>query len=180
MLTLEATKNQKIVLGSILLAFILYLIYMFAIAPAYQAYNEKKDEERKLNSENIEYSRKLIRLQQVREQYLKNEHFLQHATEKLSIDVADLLSLLTKNSPVKNFAHAYLEKQHKEIEESGVIRYPFELEFQSDFKKIGEFLLYQESSLPISFIENIEIVKIPNQKNMLITRISGVIYKVEK
>ncbi len=179
MLTLEATKNQKMVFGIIALIVTGYVIYRFMISTAYHSYSENKAKEKQLSTQITEHYQKLVRLQQLRKQYLQDAHFLKQATEQLSIDVADLLSLLTKNSPVRNFTHAYLEKQKKKIEESGIIQYPFEIEFQSDFQKIGEYLLYQESSLPISLIENIVVEKIADRPDMLKTKINGVIYKVE-
>ncbi|MBD3289456.1 type 4a pilus biogenesis protein PilO [candidate division KSB1 bacterium] len=179
MLSITATKNQKIVLGIMVTILILYLVYKFVIASAYQNYSKKKAEERKLKTLNTEYYNKYVRLQQVRRQYLQDEYFLKHAARKLSIDVSNLLNLLTNNSPVNNFTHAIIEKEKKKIEEGGIVQYPFEIEFQSDFQNIGEFLLYQESSLPISFIENIEIKTVLDQSDLLKTQVSGIIYKVK-
>lgn len=179
MLTFEATKNQKFLLAGVGMVLIIYLIYELVFAPAFTVYSEKKDVDAQLSSQLQEYYQKSMRYKRLKQAYIRDERYLNVAREKLSIDVADLLSLLTQDSPISNFTQASLEKQKKKVDESGVVQYPFQISFQSSFEKIGEYLLYQESALPTSFINTIEIQRVKTSATLLETRITGVIYKVQ-
>ena len=64
------------------------------------------------------------------------------------------------------------------VQEDSIVQYPFEIGFQEDYAGIVRYLLYQESSLPISFIKEIDVKTSKNDSTKLDAKVSGVIFKV--
>lgn len=178
MLQIETTKNQKIILIVIAGTLIVCLLTYFFLITPYKSYRQVKQENALLTNQIKEQYQEIVRLKNLKKEYIKNEKYLKETKSKLSLNGAELLTVLTKYSPVKNFFLSSLEMKEKKEKQDEITQYPFEIGFKSDFKKVGEYLLYQESSLPISFIENIEVKPAREKTNSLETKISGIIYKV--
>jgi len=174
----NATKEQKIFLA--ILAAILggWLVFQFFLLAPFNTYKQAKAADSKLNVKLEEYYEQITILNDLRWEYLESAQHLEATKLALSVDGSDLLTMLTKNSPVNNFSFSSLEMKNAKVQADSIVQYPFEIGFQENYAGIVRYLLYQESSLPISFINEIKIKASKIDSSKLDARITGIIYKV--
>ena len=178
MLSLEATKEQKIylaIIGGCLIIF--FAIYIF-ILPIYNKYKKIKLDDKFIADEIEQQYREVIRLKSIRDDYFTDQKYLQDAKSKLKIEGSNILTTLTKTSPINNFFHSSLEMENKKENKDDFSQYPFEIGFIGDFNEICEYLHYQESELPLSVINKLEIKTTEYNSSLLETNLSGIIFKV--
>jgi len=179
MLTFQPTKSQKKLLG-ILGAFLLsYLLYSLMIAPVYKAYRAIKLESAQLDVEINELVQNIDRFYRLKSEFFKNEKQLKIVIANLSMDVAELMSLLTSNSPVNNFISSSLEGDKKKIQTNGVTQYPFEISYRATYQQLGAYLQYQEAAMPITYVIEIEIKKVSEETDVVETKLKGAIYNID-
>ena len=178
MISFEATKTQKIALAIISVILTLLLIFNFFLYTPYKEYKKAALNDSLLNDRIEAYYREIMRLHEVKKEFTGLDRQLGEAKSKLFVDGAQVLNVLTKNSPVSNFTFSVLQKDKKKEIHTGIVEYPFEIGFKSSYQKLGEYLRYQETALPISFITSIEIKPVKREPDKLETRLSGIIYTV--
>ncbi|MFZ5515771.1 MAG: hypothetical protein ACOY90_04000 [Candidatus Zhuqueibacterota bacterium] len=175
---LNATKEQKIllaILGSLIIG---VLVFQFLLLPPYQNYRRVRAANAEMDDKLNHYYGQIVQMKRLQRQYQESAIFLAGTKSEMSMDGSQLLTMLTKNSPVEKFSYSSIEIKNPEVRADSIVQYPFEIGFEDDYRGIVQYLLYQESCLPISFINEIEIKNDKNDPSKLETKITGVIYKV--
>lgn len=174
----NATKEQKIllaILGSILIG---WFVFQFFLLTPFNNYKQAKAVDAELEMKLRDSYDQIMVLNDLKKAYMESVEHLESTKSALSIDGSRLLTMLTKNSPVTNFFYSSLEMKNITVQEDSIVQYPFEIGFQEDYAGIVRYLLYQESSLPISFIKEIDVKTSKNDSTKLDAKVSGVIFKV--
>lgn len=175
---IEATKT--VVVLSIIGGFVIlgWFAYLFLGTP-YKNYQQAREKNRQTGSQLEEKIQELRHLQHLKVDYLKSVNYIENSKFLLSLDAAELISHLTKDSPVENFSLSFLEKRKKQSAQNGFAQYPFEIGFTGDFQTVEKYLFYQESSLPVSYIESIEIAPTKKKSSHFEVRLAGILYGVD-
>lgn len=174
----NATKEQKIllaILGSVLVG---WIVFQFFLITPYNTYKLAKAADAELDMKLEKYYDEIIVLGDLKKEYMESVRHLESTKSALAVEGSELLTMLTKNSPIRNFSYSSLEMKNAKVNADSIVQYPFEIGFQADFPDVVRYLLYQESSLPISFINEIEIKKSKVDSSRLEAKITGDIYKV--
>jgi len=175
---IKISKRDKLLLIGFVTIFSSYVVISKFLWSPYKNYKQAQLDHAILTEKIESNYQKIIGLTQLKKEYLKIENYLQDSKKRLSVDGSDLLKILTKESPIESFLYSSIEMNNKEDNAGFIFQYPFEISFYSNFQQIGKYLIYQESSLPISYINDIEINLSKKSADSLNTKISGVIFKV--
>jgi len=176
---LNATKEQKILLAVLGGLIIGGMVFQFLLLTPYRNYQSARAANAELDEKLNRYYEQIVQLQRLRQQYQESAMFLESTKSVMSTDGSQLLAMLTKNSPVKKFSYSSIEMQHPDVRTDSIVQYPFEIGFEEDYAGIVRYLFYQETCLPISFINEIEIKNGKNDPSKLEAKMTGVIYSVD-
>ncbi|MBN2008525.1 hypothetical protein JW960_04170 [candidate division KSB1 bacterium] len=178
MLTMDATPAQKTTLAVLSGTLVFIIVFYFFLWTPYKEYRSAKSTSEDLDAKIKMAYQDIALLYDERRAYNISSASIGSSLERLYVDNAHMLDVLTQNSPIKEFSYASLVKDKTTKSKSGIVEYPFELGFQGSYKQLGEYLLYQENSVPISTIRSIDIKPSKDNPGLLITRITGTIYSV--
>jgi hypothetical protein len=176
--SINLNEKQKYLLISAVFIIGAVLFIALSIVPGLKSYNKEKIEDSYLNEEIDKQYQEVVRLQRLKEEFLKSDRYLKEAKLILSMDSAEILNMLTKNSPVENFTQASIEMKNMKATQEKVSQYPFDISFAGSFEKIRDYLYYQETALPLSVIKSIEIIQSEESTTILETSLNGILYRI--
>jgi hypothetical protein len=178
MMTLNATPKEKLMLAVVVGILVLLIMFYFLLWSPYQLFHTARQENRQLEQKIEATYQEIVRLYSERQVYNTLNASISSARPYLTVENSRMLDVLTKNSPIKEFSYASLEKDKMRETQTGIEEYPFEIGFRSSYQQLGEYLIYQENSLPLSAIRSIEIKPVMENPGKLDTRITGIIYLI--